>query len=87
VDAEEYGEWVWAASPIALLAHELEHARLTKVDPPNIPPGWMRRYQEASAIAVQNATMSAIHSWNPDYYDQLWAGIDWIRDNPDAELL
>lgn len=47
----------------------------------------MRRYQEASAIAVQNATMSAIHSWNPDYYDQLWAGIDWIRDNPDAELL
>jgi RHS repeat-associated protein len=60
---------LWSC-PIALMAHELSHA---KDDPNHQTP--VGAASQSRAIGVENATMLALFGWNPlEYYFEWWAG-------------
>lgn len=78
---EEKHDWPIAASPIALLAHELQHAYNAQVKPFRCRPGAERLVGEIYAIDAQNRTMRALYNYMPAHYEDAWQGLDWIRPN------
>ncbi len=73
-------DWPIPADPLALLAHELQHAYDVWAEPRRIRPGEIKLWAlENWAISTQNNTMQAMHDWNPDWYDYIWQGYEWKR--------